>query len=432
MRVVYLTAGAAGMYCGSCMHDNSLARAMIAEGVDTLLVPTYTPIRTDETDVSVDKVFFGGVNIYLQQLAPWLKYTPRWLDQFLNSPKLIRWVASRGMETSPKQLGALTVSMLKGKQGNQRKEVDRLCDWLAKEIKPEALVLTNMLIAGFVPELKKRLKVPVAVTLQGDDIFLDYLPEPYRQQTIETMQQLVDGIDAFIAHSQDYGQRMAAILRIPSEKLHVTPLAIDTAPFHQQANVNRSLPEMPTVGYMARLAPEKGLHLLVDAFVKLHANAEMRSTRLRIAGWLGPSNQEYWEKQKQKIADAGLSEFVSYEGEIDHRHKVDFMHGIDVLCVPTTYRDPKGLFALEALASGTPVIVPAHGAFPEMLRRLGGGWSVAPDNVEDITERLRWVFANREESARIGKEAWPAVLQHADIRIMARQTIELLHGLRSA
>ena len=84
------------------MHDNSLARAMIASGADTLLVPTYTPIRTDEQDVSVDRVFFGGVNIYLQQLAPWLRFVPRWLDQALNSPKLIRWVASRGMETSPK------------------------------------------------------------------------------------------------------------------------------------------------------------------------------------------------------------------------------------------------------------------------------------------------------------------------------------------
>ncbi|MEY4567831.1 MAG: GDP-mannose-dependent alpha-(1-6)-phosphatidylinositol monomannoside mannosyltransferase [Planctomycetota bacterium] len=431
MKVIYLTAGAAGMYCGSCMHDNSLARAMIAEGVDTLLVPTYTPIRTDEMDVSVDKVFFGGVNIYLQQLAPWLKYTPRWLDQFLNSPKLIRWVASRGMETSPKQLGALTVSMLRGKQGNQRKEVDRLCDWLAREIKPDALVLTNMLIAGFVPDLKKSLKVPVAVTLQGDDIFLDYLPEPYRQQTIDVMQQLVGGIDAFIAHSRDYGQRMATVLNIPPGKLHIMPLAIDTTPFHQQADANRSMPEAPTVGYMARLAPEKGLHLLVDAFVKLHEDQAMRSTRLRIAGWLGPSNQDYWEKQKQKIAAAGLSEFVSYEGEIDHRHKVDFMHGVDVLCVPTTYRDPKGLFVLEALASGTPVIVPAHGAFPEMLQRLGGGWLVSPDDVDSITEKLRWIFTNREEAARLGREAWPAVLRHADIRSMAQQTIALLKNLQN-
>ena len=66
-KIVYLTAGAAGMFCGSCMHDNTLVRGLARQGWDLQLVPTYTPIRTDEDDVSVDQVFFGGVNIYLQQ-----------------------------------------------------------------------------------------------------------------------------------------------------------------------------------------------------------------------------------------------------------------------------------------------------------------------------------------------------------------------------
>jgi len=431
LKVVYLTAGAAGMYCGSCMHDNSLARAMIARGVDTLLVPTYTPIRTDEQDVSTDRVFFGGVNIYLQQLAPWLRFVPRWLDQFLNSPKLIRWVASRGMETSPKSLGALTVSMLKGRHGNQRKEVDRLCDWLVGDIKPDALVLTNMLIAGFIPELKRRLRIPVAVTLQGDDIFLDYLPEPYRQHTLDIMRELVKNVDGFIVHSRDYGTRMAQQLQIPDRKWHVTPLAIDTKPFQQAASQARSLPEQPTIGYLARLAPEKGLHQVIDAFIELHRDPEYQAVKLRVAGWLGPQNIAYWEEQKKKIATAGLNERLVHDGEIDHQPKIDYLRELDVLCVPTTYQDPKGLFVLESLAAGTPVIVSEHGAFPEMLARHGGGWCVRNGDVAGLVQRLKWVVDHREDAHRIGIQGQKSVHFKGDIMTMAAQTIELLQTLKT-
>ena len=57
MRIVYITAGAAGMYCGSCMRDNTLVRALHGLGHEALLIPTYTPITTDEPDASSRTVF---------------------------------------------------------------------------------------------------------------------------------------------------------------------------------------------------------------------------------------------------------------------------------------------------------------------------------------------------------------------------------------
>ncbi|MCR9119204.1 MAG: glycosyltransferase family 1 protein, partial [bacterium] len=86
MKIAYLTAGAAGMFCGSCMHDNTLARALIARGVDVQLIPLYTPIRTDEDSVTVDRVFFGGVNVYLQEKIPLFRYLPRIFDRWFDSP----------------------------------------------------------------------------------------------------------------------------------------------------------------------------------------------------------------------------------------------------------------------------------------------------------------------------------------------------------
>src|SRR5207249_7617003 len=112
MRITYTTAGAAGMYCGSCMHDNTLAAALTRLGHDVLLVPTYTPIRTDEIDVSQKRVFFGGINVYLQQKLSLFRHTPWFLDRLLDAPRLLRWVSRFAVKTQAAELGELTISML--------------------------------------------------------------------------------------------------------------------------------------------------------------------------------------------------------------------------------------------------------------------------------------------------------------------------------
>ena len=60
MKLAHISPGAGGMYCGSCMHDNTLASALIKLGHEVALIPIYTPVRTDETDVSIDQVFYGA------------------------------------------------------------------------------------------------------------------------------------------------------------------------------------------------------------------------------------------------------------------------------------------------------------------------------------------------------------------------------------
>ncbi len=371
MKIVYLTAGAAGMFCGSCMLDNALARAMIHQGHETLLVPVYTPIRTDEEDVSIDRVFLGGVNVFLQQKLPWISYLPKWVDSALNQPWLIRKLTANAGKTSPKLLGALAVSMLKGMEGNQRKEVLRLCKWLENNIQPDVLLLTNLLIGGCIPEFKRRIPSPVFVMLQGDDIFLDSLPDPYRHQSIDAMRRLVPAVDGFIVHSQDYGNRMAQLLQIPDNKWHVVPLGIDTLDFETANSMQR---EGITLGYFARMAPEKGLHYLVDAFIELSKRKENADLRLQMAGWMGPQHADFWLEQQQKLNRANLTDRWSYLGSLERQKKLDFFRKIDLLSVPTTYREPKGLFVLEAAAAGVPYVQPDHGAFPELHRRLQAGW----------------------------------------------------------
>src|SRR6516164_3430297 len=145
MRIAYITAGAAGMFCGSCMRDNTLVAELQRQGHDALLIPTYTPIATDEADVSQSRVFFGGINVYLQQKLGLFRHTPWIMDRLLDRPRLLRWVSRFAVKTRAEDLGDLTISMLKGEHGHQRKEIDKLVGWLADEVKPEVVNLTNAL-----------------------------------------------------------------------------------------------------------------------------------------------------------------------------------------------------------------------------------------------------------------------------------------------
>lgn len=403
MKIAYLTAGAAGMFCGSCINDNALAKALHKLGHDCILVPVYTPIRTDDQDVSIDRVFMGGINVFLQQKMPWLAYTPRWLDSILNQPWIINPLTKNAGKTSPKLLGALTVSMLQGTQGRQRKEFLRLIDWLESDIKPDVIVLTNLLIGGGIPSLKKRLNCKVFVTLQGDDIFLDSLPANYRDQCVAAMRKLVPHTDGFIVHSQMYANLMSDLLNIPSHKIHVIPLGIDPSDFvglSQNTTNTTSLPSSTStpkrinIGYLARMAPEKGLHQLVDAFVAIANDPNMQHVDLKLAGWMGPQHAEYWSEQQTKLKRANLEHRFNYAGSVDRQGKRDFLSSIDLFCVPTTYAEPKGLFLLEAVASGLMYVEPNHGAFPELHQRLNHGWLYEANSPQSLAVTLRTALSS--------------------------------------
>ncbi|MCA9104297.1 MAG: glycosyltransferase family 4 protein [Planctomycetales bacterium] len=431
MKIAYLTAGAAGMYCGSCMHDNTLAAALCRQGADAVLVPTYTPIRTDENDVSLDQVFFGGINIYLQQKIPFFRYLPRFVDYFLDSPRLIRRVTRRAVSMSPKELGALTVSMLKGRGGYQRKEVGRLCDWLASDLRPDLVLLTNALIGGAIPEIKRRLGIPIVVTLQGDDIFLESLPEPYRQQSLDLIRGLAQDVDLFLTHSQFYADAMSQYLGIDRARMEVVPLGIDMGDFTSRDDEPRPSGAEPVVGYLARLAPEKGFGLLVDGFIEMARRAPDLPGRLEVAGWLGPTQTEFAEAQFEKIRAAGLEHRFRYVGSPDRHAKVDFLRSLDVLCVPTTYEEPKGLFALEALATGVPVILPRHGAFPEMLAETGGGWLIEPHAPTAVADALEQALRDPSKLSELGREGQLQTRVKRDSAAMAQAHLATLRRLMS-
>jgi glycosyltransferase involved in cell wall biosynthesis len=405
------------------MRDNTLVAALAKAGHDALLIPTYTPIRTDEPDVSQPRVFFGGINVYLEQKFWLFRHTPRVFDRLFRFRWLLRWVSRFAAKADYRALGQLTISMLRGRDGKQRKEVAQITEWLAREVKPEVVVLTNALLSGVVPELRRALGVPVLVTLQGDDIFLEGLPEADRRACIDLLRDNCTSVGGFISTSRYYADFMAGYLGLPREKMHVVYPGINLA---GHGRVERPPDRPPTVGYFARICPEKGFHNLVNAFIHLRRQPGVGRARLVASGWLGANNRDYFDAEVKKLAAAGLNDDFKHIDSPTHTDKVRFLQSIDVLSVPTTYHEPKGLYVLEAWANGIPVVQPRHGAFVELIESTGGGLLVEPNNPTALADGLRQMLENhdlRERSSRAGESA---VRERFTAEVMARETVAVL------
>jgi glycosyltransferase involved in cell wall biosynthesis len=422
--IAYLTAGGAGMFCGSCMRDNTLAAALGKLGCDVQLIPLYTPIRTDEDNVSIDRVFFGGINVYLQQNLPLFRYLPGFLVRWLDHPRLIDGVSRIGIPTSGRKLGGLALSVLRGEHGNQRGEVARLVEWLVGDIKPQLVNLSNLLIAGCVPAIKRELNVPVLVTLQGDDLFLEELPEPFQTQALDELRRLASAVDGFMVFSRYYAEYMADMLQVSLDKFHIVPMGIKVDDYQafSRAEVGG---RPPTVGYLARLCQAKGLHLLVDAFLRLRKLPGTEHARLQVAGWLSPGDRKFVEAEFAKLRAANLGDDFRYWGVLEREQKLDFLRSIDVLSVPTTYREPKGIFVLEALASGVPVVQPAHGAFPELLAATGGGMLVPPNDPQQLAQTLHDLLIDHAARSELARQGRDRVLTDFNADRMAAATLEV-------
>ncbi len=439
MRITYLTAGAAGMFCGSCMNDNAVAKELIKAGHDCVLMPVYTPIRTDVEDMSVDRVFLGGVNVYLSQKIPLIRYLPRWAVGWLDHPWVIKSLTSKAGKTSPELLGQLAISMLDGLEGNQKQEFEDLLRFLQTSIRPETVLLTNLLIGGVIPQMASN--ADVWVMLQGDDIFLDSLSVSHRAQAIERMRRLVGSAKGFICHSQAYAQSMQSLLGIPESKMHVVPLGVAIEDFTDRAatgSEHRKNDPLIRLGYLARMAPEKGLHLLVDAFIELRRNGKFSNVRLSMAGWMGPQHAGYWKEQQAKLHRAGLDGQWSYAGTVNRAEKVAFLESLDLFCVPTTYADPKGIFLLEAVASGLPYVMPEHGAFPELHRRIAEaagevarGVAIGQLYPHGTSEGLVKALESVLERSMKREAVSPLVLAELDIAMHTKRLVAVLQGKSS-
>lgn len=401
MRIVHLTAGTGAYFCGSCMRDHDLVAGLKRLGHDVLIVPMYLPPVLEEGvgDDAECPIFFGGINVYLQQKSWLFRHTPAWFDRLFDGQGLLRWAAGKMHMTSPRDLGEILLSMLAGDDGRQRKEAGKLERFLTTRGPWDVVSISNAMLVGIAPRLRRALNAKAVVcTLQGEDSFLDSLQEPWRTQAWAKVGEALRHADAVAPVSAYYGSVMTKRLGLASERVQVVYNGIDLSGYHPADQA----PVVPTLGYLARLCPIKGLGTLVDAFILLAKRPHLAQLRLRAGGSCTPGDAVYVDTLRAKLAAAGLEGRAEFLPNLTRRDKQAFLRSLSVLSVPATYGEAFGLYIVEALASGVPVVQPPSGAFPELIAATGGGVIAVRDDAEALADALDPLLSDQVTARLMG------------------------------
>jgi len=424
MRIVQITPSAGdSFYCENCLRDATLVKAMTRLGHDVLMVPLYLPLSLGEPpEENMSPIFFGGVNVYLQQKSSLFRKTPRWLDSVFDSPRLLKWVGKMAGMTSARDLGETTISMLRAEEGKQIKELDRLVKWLEmRENKPDIICLSNILLVGMAKTIRQRLGVPVVCLLQDEDGFLDGLSAPYSEAAWQTIAERSRYVDAFIAVSRYYAEEMRRRVGFAPEQMRVVYTGISLADYPPP----QAAPEVPTIGFLSQMCPAKGLDTLVDAFVKLKRNQELSNARLRITGGRGAGDKAFVEQAKRRIDSCGVADDVEFLADFDAKSKPAFLSSLSVLSVPEKNPVAYGLYVLEALAAGVPVVQPGSGVFPELLDMTGGGVLYEPNNPDALADAIAELLLDPDRARELGARGREAIFEKFDIDQTAAEMVRI-------
>jgi glycosyltransferase involved in cell wall biosynthesis len=410
------------MFCGGCFRDNALVAALRQLGHSTLMVPLYLPLTLDEPDQSqATPIFFGGINVYLEQKSALFRNAPQWLHRLLDSPRLLKWAAGSAAKTRPEEVGELTLSMVRGEEGNQARELNELMAWLKNTERPDVVCLSNTLLLGLARRIKSELNVPLVCTLQGEDTFLDSLPESVRERTWQTLIARATEVDLFIAPSRYFADLMQKRLRLDPERVRVVYNGINLEGYLPAAIP----PTPPVLGYFSRMCQAKGLDTLVEAFIKLKARDQFKNLKLRVGGGMGPSDKIFVDNLKSILAKHKCLGDTEFCPNLDRAQKQAFLRSLTVMSTPALYGEAFGLYVIEALASGVPVVQPRHAAFPELIEATKGGLLCEPGNPTALADGIEQLLLDRQKARAMGEAGRNAVRQNFSVERMARDMVEV-------
>jgi glycosyltransferase involved in cell wall biosynthesis len=390
MNILQLTPGAGAMYCGNCFRDNALVGALRKMGHQVLMVPLYLPLKVDETDQSAGTpIFFNGINVYLDQKTSFYRKAPNWVRDTVGST-VLKWVADKAAQTRPEDVGEITLSMIRGEEGHQARELDQLVTWLKKQPRPNVICLSNALLVGMARKLKAEFGALIVCMLQGEDSFLDALPEATRKPAWQALAERAADVDLFIAPSHYFGGLMGVRLGLPEHRVQIVHNGINLDGYFPEGE----LPDPPVLGYFARMCRDKGLHTLVEAYILLRQRDRIKDLKLKVGGGCGPADEPFVAEIRDRLKSQKLLGEVEFCPNLDRAGKQAFYRSLTAFSVPALYGEAFGLYVLEALASGVAVVQPRHAAFPELIQATGGGTLCEPGDPKSLAEQLEQMLSN--------------------------------------
>lgn len=422
LKIVILTPGTGGWYCGACMRDNALAKSLHAAGQQVSLLPMYLPLQLDEAahaGTAEMPIFFGGLNVYLHQKSGWFRHSPRWLDRALDHPALLRRVARHSEMTSPGDHGEMTLAMLRLEESRLGREIDQLCRWLEAD-PPDLLCLSTVLQAGMIRSLKQRLGIKIIACFQGEDSFLDGLPEPYRADCWQELAIRVREADALVAPSTFYADLMRQRLG-PDLTITVIPNGINLEGYQPQVDK----PGPPRIGFLARLCRAKGLEVMVHAFIHLRRVLGQPTAQLRLAGAATAADHALIAALQDQLTNAGLADQVCWQPNLSREEKAAMLGSLSIFSVPAIYPEAGGLYVLEAMAAGVPVVQPAASSFPELIATSGVGELVAPNDPVALAQAWQRLLDEPATLRRMAAQSRDAAERFHDVTVMRDRFLRL-------
>ena len=369
MKIAYLLPGSGGsFYCGNCTRDKFLTQSLKRAGNDILMIPMYLPLTIDDCEAD-SPIFYGAVNIYLEQISPIFKFLPQWAKKLLDSDKILRFAAKQSGSTSASGNEAMTISMLRGEHGKQAHDLNILINWLKEHEKPDVVHLSNALLSGLAAKLKKELGCKVICTLQDEDEWVDDMREPYCTETWKIISENAEHIDSFIAVSQYYANLMYSKLTIPSEKIKVVYNSLGDDLIRK----NQHSTDFHTIGYMSKINSHFGADILFEAFAELKKESQFSKLKLKYTGGYTDDYKLIISEIKHKAKLQNIENDIEFFEDLSYEGKKNFLDSISLFCVPSRRKEAFGMHILEAFAAEVPVVMPEIGAYPELIEKSKAG-----------------------------------------------------------
>jgi glycosyltransferase involved in cell wall biosynthesis len=407
MKIAYLLPGSGGsFYCGNCTRDKFLTQSLKHAGNDIIMIPMYLPLTIDDCEAD-SPIFYGAVNIYLEQLSPIFKLLPTWAKKLLDSEKVLRYAAKQSGSTSASGNEAMTISMLKGEHGKQAHDLDILIAWLKEHEKPDVVHLSNALLSGLAAKLKKELGCKVVCTLQDEDEWVDEMRAPYDSETWQIISQNAEHIDAFIAVSQYYADLMKEKLDVPAEKIKIVYNSIGT----ELIRKNKHSVDFHTIGYMSKINSIFGADLLFEAFINLKKEFRFDKLKLIYSGGYTNDYKKVISEIMKKSKLLKIENDILFFDDLSYEGKKQFFDSISILCVPSLRKEAFGMQILEAFAAEVPVIMPQIGAYSEIVEKSKAGLCYNPNDISNLTEILQKVLIDNKLYSDLKQNCHSAIMK---------------------
>lgn len=427
MKIVHIVPGFGGtFYCGNCLRDSGVVASLKKAGHDAVTLPMYLPLTLNgQADENGLPVFYGAVNIYLKQY-PVFRHMPKWFENLMNSPPVLKFAAKKSGSTRASGLEDLTESMLMGAEGHQSEELQQLVDFLKYHEKPDVVHVSNVLLLGMAKKIREELKIPVVYSLQDEDVWVDAMHPERREKMWQLLAEKAKDVDAFIAVSHYFAKVMQQKLAIPNEKLHVLHVGVKPEAYF----FSKPASDPQVLGYLSRINDENGFEILVDAFILLKDNPEFKTLKLIATGGMTADDSAFIQAQIKKLKLKNIDKDLEIQYNFSQEELKDFFKSISVLSVPVLKGEAFGLYQLEALASGVPLVQPALGAFPEIIEATGGGVIYEPNTAQALAKKLAEVLDKPDKLETMGAAGRKAIEAHFDSNKLSAKMVEIYRSLQ--